>query len=612
LNLVGIAAVVVHHRSYDSVGGAVTSLIAEGIAANRIIVVDNSEQPSSRPALEASMPPLVEVFYMPNEGYGAAVNKAVEIFTKSGGEPEYLLVATHETAPKREAVGALWRALREDLEAAVAGPTLISGEDEPFVWSTGGRLTKYAHFPAHFDHKTALTTSSVNGPVKEREWLDGAFLLYRWADISRMKIDESYFLYMEETDAHIRFRRAGRKILWVPAAVVWQSSGGIPPYYFARNLRLFMKRNEPGWRGIFVPFAVARRMAADVLKRRTLKTILPLVRGLATVLPKASEPTRNTIVILNPLGGALHHFEREQQSVLAGERTDIVQDRIIEPSVSGRSRLSWIWSYVRMVLAASSSSRHRSGRTVHLVLWPVLGYFDVILLGLLLKKTSLIVHDPHPLVRAIGYGKIARSLATLFANRVEIIALSQTAATEIKADVPRLKLTTLPHPIEAPAEIVAALDAGLPVVQVLGQFKKDRDVQALEHIAKHLDGSAIFRIDGRGWPEVAGWENSSRFVPEEELEQIIASSAVILIPYRRFYQSGIAIRSLERLTPVVGPRDSSLADILGPDSQLLAGTEYESWGVAVDFALLGGESITRNAAFAWRKKCLHEWAAWAE
>src|SRR4051794_5942323 len=61
-----LAAIVVHHRSYDTLPTTVRSLLAQGLAAERVIVIDNSEEPAFRDRLAASLPEGVVISYVSN------------------------------------------------------------------------------------------------------------------------------------------------------------------------------------------------------------------------------------------------------------------------------------------------------------------------------------------------------------------------------------------------------------------------------------------------------------------------------------------------------------------------------------------------------------------
>ena len=143
----------------------------------------------------------------------------------------------------------------------------------------------------------------------------------------------------------------------------------------------------------------------------------------------------------------------------------------------------------------------------------------------------------------------------------------------------------LAHPMFPPTPTVhgpSPVGSPRPVVRVLGQYKQDRDLEVLRLLASELRGQFELEIVGRGWPEIAGWRVDARFVAESELDLLIRTSDAVLIPYRRFYQSGIAIRALENGTPVVGRAGTSLDALYGSDSKLLV--REDSVGVAVDLA----------------------------
>jgi GT2 family glycosyltransferase len=614
-NLDTTVAVVVHHRSYDTVANTVEQLIGQGIERGNILVVDNSEQPHFRSKLQSSMPDGVRLDFVPNNGYAAAVNFGMDHFHQARTPaPEFFIVATHETEMRPMAVRRLVEALLNDAQAAVAGPTLISGAPgAEIIWSQGGYLSTLTHFPNHFGHREPHTPRNNDlDPPQVRSWLDGAFLVYRWRDVIDERLSEDFFLYMEETDLHLRLGRQGKRVLWVPGSTVWQSSGGIPAYYLARNLRLLFLRNEPRWRRAFVPLGIAKRLAADLVRRRSLRAMVPSLRGLFARLNKTPASVQSPFVaIVNPLGGALAHYQHELTDNLRAAGIGFELHTTLEPSIGAKSRLRWLLDYRSIVAEAARGARSsENGRL--LVLWPVLGYLDVVLLALFGVRTSLIMHDPRPLVRAIGYGKLARVLARVVSRRIELVVHSEQAAVVVREDAPTIRLTTLAHPILTP-EKKQSDTGGLPIVQVFGQFKPDRDLGALEAIAKELRGKAHFKIDGRRWPQVAGWEVSDRFVPESEVDGIISRSAVVVIPYRLFFQSNVAIRSLELGVPFVGPRKSSLADLIGSDSSWLAASDVaQSWSRAVESAVESTGDESSAAGIAWRNHAIENWRSWSE
>lgn len=283
-----------------------------------------------------------------------------------------------------------------------------------------------------------------------------------------------------------------------------------------------------------------------------------------------------TLSLINPLGAALEHYERALVDVLTTRAKKVECTRIDEPSANGGSRVRWLREYIRAVRTAGKA---KTGSVI--VLWPVLGYLDAAVLRLLgVRHAKVIMHDPTPLVRAIGYGRFSKLIAR-YVGSTEYITHSRSAYREVSRVVHESHVRYAPHPIKARAQEHPR--DRRRVIRVLGQYKPSRDLSALVQIAEdeRLSGFTC-EIVGRGWPSVPGWTTDARFVPEAEMDRLILTSSSVVIPYSRFYQSGIAIRALELGCPVVGPSDSSLADIYGADAENL--THDGRWGDAVLFA----------------------------
>lgn len=306
----------------------------------------------------------------------------------------------------------------------------------------------------------------------------------------------------------------------------------------------------------------------------------------------------NTIVV-NTLSGALGHYTRELTHALSSEGSTTRVIEIAEPSQSGKSGLHWLRAYVRALIEA-----RRLGGAV-IVTWPVLGYIDVILVSIVLgRRGHLIMHDPHPLVHARGYGRGWQWLASAF-DRTGLIVHSDQARGAVASRSLRRRAVLMPHPMLPPRPRADAGKAG--PVRVLGQYKPDRDLAALRQIAQ--SGIALpLEIVGRRWPTVEGWSVRPEFVAEEEMDELLAGSSVVVIPYKRFYQSGIAIRSLEWETPVVGPAGTSMDQLLGHDSHLLARGE---WASAIGYAASSAAVEVRATASRWYQHSSESWGKWA-
>jgi hypothetical protein len=185
-----------------------------------------------------------------------------------------------------------------------------------------------------------------------------------------------------------------------------------------------------------------------------------------------------------------------------------------------------------------------------------------------------------------------------------VIVHSTAAEVAVRAVLPKAQVKLLPHPILEP--IAQVQRPPRAVVRVLGQYKADRDIAAMRDVAAKLP-SHDFAVTGRGWPAVPGWTVDDRFVPEEELDKLISTASAVMIPYTRFYQSGIAVRCLERGVPAIGPANTSLSDLFSGEPALLVDTAEGDWTPALAAALTMSPSRLFAVATATRRKVVDAW-----
>jgi N-acetylglucosaminyl-diphospho-decaprenol L-rhamnosyltransferase len=261
-----LSCIVVHFQSPETLPATLAALDAARVPGASTVVVDNSvsdeASESARTIAESAGCLFVRVA---NRGYAAAANSGLQFLTAQGLRTELVLLSTHESLPEPDAVERLMAAFRSDPAIAVAGPLLFNSETVGSkIWSGGGRLSAVLKRPRHHTGKLR----DEGAPV-DRDWLDGAFTLYETAVLEQQRLDESYFLYFEETDLHVRLARLGRRVVIVPGAHASQSSNGIPPRLLGRNLFLFQVKLFSPWRGrLAVGFEVGRSLVRKLITRR--------------------------------------------------------------------------------------------------------------------------------------------------------------------------------------------------------------------------------------------------------------------------------------------------------------------------------------------------------
>ena len=579
--------------------------------------MDNSADPGVFSSLRALLPSSTLLIHVSNCGYAAAVNSGIRYLADNFSvPPELILVSTHESVPENGAIACLAEAVSSSDEISAAGPTLLTrnSRNEPRVWSTGGYLTSALRLPrhkSHDDHPASLEAASRE-PV-DRQWLDGAFIVYRFRDLHEHPMPEHYFLYMEEVDLHLSLRGMGRRVVWAPGASVWQSSKGIPDFYLGRNLQLLQNRHGTiVSQSLSTPWELLRRTASGILHSSSpMPSWRQFLRGYISgrqLLSVSRRRSRPHVAILNPLGAALRHYTRALESELQMASAAVMVDSILEPSSAPYGRIGWL---VRFYLHIALLRTTRPERII--VTWPPLGMIDVLLLRAIGGPYAyIVVHDPIPLVRAIGYNRVVgRSLRLV--PSAQTIVHSQPAADALK-DLTGITPDMLRHPMIWTADSQACVSSPNPVptVLVFGQFKPDRDTQLLSALGKRLAGRYGLKIVGRGWQQMENWAVTDCFIPEPEVEQLLLSATVVLIPYTRYFQSGVATRCVELGVPVVGSRTQSLEDLLGIDSGLLVKNpeSVDDWVRSIEHACLYGVRAIRERSAYLKKDNSSQWRRW--
>lgn len=268
------------------------------------------------------------------------------------------------------------------------------------------------------------------------------------------------------------------------------------------------------------------------------------------------------VAVLNPLPVVLRHYALEMEDVFAATGVESYQ-------------LPFAGLEAMKKLDAVRSLRNVYGRACSwptVVTWPTLGHLEPLLTAGQAGDAAVgvIVHDPRPLQKQFGLGRvatgIARTLAPLTAKRVRLLVHSRPAQQVLEQAGLQVALQ-LPHPVRRPVERpTTATIKGDPYVLVCGQYKPARDVGLLSELGPLIrDSGFVPLLAGRGWPTLEGWVQQSGFLSEADLEELIENASAVLITYKWYFQSGIALRAMEMGTPVVAVRHPFLEDAFGPD-----------------------------------------------
>lgn len=288
-----VVAVILNWNAWPDTIACVESLLASRLVPGRIVICDNGSADDSVARIEAwgrgrddfaslsgaeappageSSAPIVFLKLPYNGGYAYGNNLGMRYAIERSGA-EFVWILNNDTVVESEALVRMLEVAQGHPDVGIVGAQLLRHDAPDTVQAMGG-----GYIIPVICHDTQLAggTKAVHG-TREPIPLDhlvGASLLVRAEAIRDVGyIDETYFLYREETDWCIRMRRSGWKLYCCPGAIVWHkqshSIGFKSPlhdYYAVRNmLRLVWKFYPIAAPAAFLYFAM--RSTAPKLAR---------------------------------------------------------------------------------------------------------------------------------------------------------------------------------------------------------------------------------------------------------------------------------------------------------------------------------------------------------
>ncbi|WP_438354500.1 glycosyltransferase family 2 protein [Microbacterium sp. CJ88] len=280
---VDVAAVVVTYNSEEHVATLLDSIPAAlGDASGSVVVVDNGSTDRTLEILDARDDCVV--VRSTNDGYAAGMNRAFAASPPSRA----LLILNPDSALDPDAVPRMLAVLDEPGVAIVAprvreadgslSPTLRRA---PTLGRVGGlSFTGWARFAERVEDPSEYVNAH------DVDWAVGAILLVDSECYRALGgMDESYFLYSEETDLSLRAKDAGWSTRYTPDAGAMHIGGGSGEsstthvMKILNRIRIYRRRTGPvrGW--LYYSSSILVELRRAVLgRRRSWAAVRALVR----------------------------------------------------------------------------------------------------------------------------------------------------------------------------------------------------------------------------------------------------------------------------------------------------------------------------------------------
>lgn len=195
-----------------------------------VIVIDNASSDDSVQMIKSEFPRVVLIENKENRGFAAANNQGMQV-----AKGRYVLLLNSDTIVLEGAIQKSLAFADQYPEAAVIGCRVLNPDKslQPTCFMFPSLLNMflsstylYKLFPrSHFFGRERMTWWKRND-IREVEVVTGCFMLVRKEAIVQVGLmDESYFMYAEETDWCYRFIKAGWKLLFTPDAQIIHIGG---------------------------------------------------------------------------------------------------------------------------------------------------------------------------------------------------------------------------------------------------------------------------------------------------------------------------------------------------------------------------------------------------
>jgi GT2 family glycosyltransferase len=239
-----------------------------------VLVVDNTGHLDDAAATHAA--PLDVEILRPgrNLGFSDGCTFGLSLALQKGAD--FALLLNNDVVVDRHFLAPLVSAATQVGEAGLFSPHIVHMAQPEKAWYQGGRFSLWSGIPVQKPRRRATV---LDGPPRDVDYATGCAMLIRPAVIRRVgSFDPAFFAYCEDLDLSIRARRAGFRVLFVPASVVYHDVTDEPGraslriYYSTRNLLEVMRKHAAWyhWPGFGVNF---------VTRWLGFFTLLALVRG---------------------------------------------------------------------------------------------------------------------------------------------------------------------------------------------------------------------------------------------------------------------------------------------------------------------------------------------
>lgn len=233
-----------------------------------IMVIDNASTDGSMDELSREYATDKRVIlhrFESNRGFAAANNVGIRAALQD--HIDYIMLLNNDTVIAKDMLQRLLECADRHVNSVIT-PKIFCNTPENVIWAAGGSLSRFLKKPkqigegcidqGQFDEENSITFAT------------GCCVFFSYKVVERVGLmDETYFLYYEDTDWSIRTTKAGVEMYYCPEALMWHMVSGSTKgnknpacsYYITRNFPQYIYKNVHSRYWVFILYFILNRGA---------------------------------------------------------------------------------------------------------------------------------------------------------------------------------------------------------------------------------------------------------------------------------------------------------------------------------------------------------------
>jgi GT2 family glycosyltransferase len=243
--------IIISNNRREEIFDCLASLYRCNYTDYRILQLDNGSEDETLDIIREKYADVEIVPLVKNLGYAGNNNIGIKMAIENGAK--WILLLNDDVVLDPDCLTAMLAVGDSDPRIGVVGPLVYHHNEPNVIQSAGGLLGKRWESIHLGKNEQDIGQYEIPSQV---EWISGCAIMVRREAIEQVgMLDQTYFMYWEETEWCIRLARAGWKIFMTPEAKIWHK--GVQrdyqptpsfTYYGTRNHLLTLAKHRAPFR----------------------------------------------------------------------------------------------------------------------------------------------------------------------------------------------------------------------------------------------------------------------------------------------------------------------------------------------------------------------------